>query len=230
MYMHKKKLIGGFTLIEIMVVVSIIGILSSIILFSISGARQSARDKQRVSDLSNIRFGIELYKETYGDYPVYASGVEIGAGNSIDIELSTFVSNLRGDPLRSGSGEYGYWYFSDFDCNGVPRHVVVAKKMESVKNGNYNKVCGGSALAPSGLLDKLIPKAHAGGYGQGAYYSEASYYSEATYYNQGSYYSEGAYTPGGGLYSQGSYYAQGSYTSWLHNTSDLGGSYIVIIK
>lgn len=52
----------AFTLIELLVVIAIIGGLSAIILPNFMGARESARDVQRKSDLKQIQGALELYK------------------------------------------------------------------------------------------------------------------------------------------------------------------------
>jgi prepilin-type N-terminal cleavage/methylation domain-containing protein len=51
---------AGFTLIELLVVVAIIGLLASIILASLSTARQKGRDARRLSDLREMANTLEL--------------------------------------------------------------------------------------------------------------------------------------------------------------------------
>jgi len=65
--MKNKK---GFTLIELLVVVAIIGILATIVLSSLSSARERARDATRLSDIRTIQTALELYNLKTGAYPV----------------------------------------------------------------------------------------------------------------------------------------------------------------
>jgi len=59
----------GFTLVELVVVIAIIGILSSIVLASMDGARQSARDAKRVADIKNIQVALALFYADNNRYP-----------------------------------------------------------------------------------------------------------------------------------------------------------------
>ncbi len=49
----------GFTLIEMLVVVAIVGLLSSVVVVGVGGARQKARDAKRVSDVRQIQTWFE---------------------------------------------------------------------------------------------------------------------------------------------------------------------------
>lgn len=59
----------GFTLPEVLTTVTIIGLLASIGTVSYDGARASARDVKRVSDLKQIQTAVEFYFENHGTYP-----------------------------------------------------------------------------------------------------------------------------------------------------------------
>ncbi|MCK4454372.1 prepilin-type N-terminal cleavage/methylation domain-containing protein, partial [Candidatus Parcubacteria bacterium] len=56
----KKFTKRGFTLIELLVVIAVIGILSSIVLVSLSGARDRAKDARVVSSMDQVRSAAEI--------------------------------------------------------------------------------------------------------------------------------------------------------------------------
>lgn len=58
----------GFTLIELLVVIAIIGILAAIVLVSLSGARNSAKDARLTADLQQVRNFSEVYQSADSDY------------------------------------------------------------------------------------------------------------------------------------------------------------------
>lgn len=69
----KKNKKNGFSLIELLVVLTIIAILSGAALAALTGFRASARDTKRVSDLRNTQNYLELYFNKCGRYPGDAS-------------------------------------------------------------------------------------------------------------------------------------------------------------
>lgn len=67
LFMIRKS--KGFTMIELLIAISIIGILSSFLLANFVGVRQRARDGVRKSDLQQIRSVLEFYRADKGSYP-----------------------------------------------------------------------------------------------------------------------------------------------------------------
>jgi prepilin-type N-terminal cleavage/methylation domain-containing protein len=67
--MTSKANKNGFTLIEILIVVTIIALLSSVILVGLQPARTVARDTRRIMDLQQVKTGLELYFNKCGYYP-----------------------------------------------------------------------------------------------------------------------------------------------------------------
>lgn len=80
----------GFTLIEMLVVVAIIGLLSSAVIVGLNDARSRARDSRRISDIRQIQNGLEIHYSENQSYP---------------LDVYDAISGLPTDPL---GGEYAY--------------------------------------------------------------------------------------------------------------------------
>jgi len=66
MKLEKNK---GFTLMELLVVMTIMAVLMGLALVSYQGARRTARDGKRKSDLEEIRGALEMYRTDLDAYP-----------------------------------------------------------------------------------------------------------------------------------------------------------------
>lgn len=67
--MHTRKSKSGFTLVEILIVVIILGILAAIVIPQFTNASQDARRSSLTSQLQTLRSQIELFKLQHGDTP-----------------------------------------------------------------------------------------------------------------------------------------------------------------
>lgn len=88
----------GFTLVELLVVITIIGILATIGLVAFQSSQMRARDAQRKSDLEQISKSLELFYSDYGKYPP-SSGGQIQA-------CPYSPSNGTGTSCAWGSGSF----------------------------------------------------------------------------------------------------------------------------
>lgn len=105
----------GFTLVELLVVVAIIGLLTGMVVISIQHVKAKARDAQRVSDINSIATALALYHNDFNTYPVYDGYIEktVDPGNPLYDGLVVAGGAIRAlptDPLNTGN--YRYYYQS----------------------------------------------------------------------------------------------------------------------
>ncbi len=107
----------GFTLVELMVVVAIIGLLATASVLALGNARAKARDAKRLSDIQVLRSGLEQYWITNASYPSASSPVTVGGSDAAVLTSNGFESSpgtgtlyLR-TPIGPSNGEF-YLYQS----------------------------------------------------------------------------------------------------------------------
>ena len=66
---RKGRFLTGFTLIELVVVVAIIGVLAAVLLPNIKGATEKARVARAISDVQSITMAAHRYFEDVGNFP-----------------------------------------------------------------------------------------------------------------------------------------------------------------
>lgn len=116
----------GFTLIEMLVVVAIIGLLSSVVVVGLSGARQKARDAKRLADVQQIMNSAEVQFTNMG-YPG-------SPGNSATIKMPKGPQN------------------EDYFYSGGTTSSAAMACMETLENGSEAVLSGACASAFAGTV------------------------------------------------------------------------------
>jgi len=67
---------GGFTLLEILIVVVIIGVLASVVLPRFAGQSDRARASAARAEIASFKTALEMFRQDVGRYPTNAEGLE----------------------------------------------------------------------------------------------------------------------------------------------------------
>jgi prepilin-type N-terminal cleavage/methylation domain-containing protein len=67
-----KKKQSGFTIVELLIVIVVIGILATLVIVTFSGVQQKARDTKRETDVKALASQLEVYYANNGSYPALA--------------------------------------------------------------------------------------------------------------------------------------------------------------
>lgn len=103
--MSKQILTKGFTLTEILVVVGIIGILSSIVLVSLSGSKEKAKVSKEIAQIQELKKAAQMYYlDTKKDMPLCGTGCPDTCTALSDplFTAPTGVSNWKGPYIPGG--------------------------------------------------------------------------------------------------------------------------------
>jgi general secretion pathway protein G len=124
----------AFTLIELVVVISILAILSGVLVPRVSGHLKAARDARRLADIKTVRAAIEQYYQDRGSYPAPNSNSSF---NGWDVSNDgDFIRVLRDqgyldadavDPVNDATFQYRYYVYArgSYGCAGESDYYVL---------------------------------------------------------------------------------------------------------
>ena len=146
----KTKNNYGFTLVELLIVIAIIGILASTILVSLNFARRKARDARRLQDLHTIIEAIRMYEINYDKWPGEGdgSGAHLSAKCNSDLKSDLmnagYLPTMPSDPLDSSCSDnsdeaFFYGWDAGHCCEGS--YCVSINHLET--QGAINLLAGG---------------------------------------------------------------------------------------
>jgi prepilin-type N-terminal cleavage/methylation domain-containing protein len=137
---------SAFTLVELMVAITIIAIISGISIFGLTSIRQKAQDTSHLSAIKDLQLSLEAYKSVNGKYPV--AGTQGGSDYIVGL-TPTFMSKL---PTVSGqSSTYGFSYTTSSDNKTYCVYVKGAIFKPESQSDMYSATCPKTWTACKGI-------------------------------------------------------------------------------
>jgi len=141
--MKNKK---GFTLIEMLIVIVIMGILTTITVAQFMTAQRKARDVQRKGDISALGKALEMYYTDYGEFPRSSlgeiqliSGEIIHWGGVFEDDGYTYMATVPTEN-RINNPPYQYCYVVSAD----QKMYGLFSNLENNQDSDYNKLNNGN--------------------------------------------------------------------------------------
>lgn len=139
----------GFTLIELVVVISILAILSGVLVPRVTNHLKSARDARRLADIKAVRAAIEQYYQDKGSYPAANANSSYGGwdvssdGDFIRVLRDQgYLEEDAADPINDATFHYRYYVYAkgSYGCVGnADFYVLGIRSFESDEFATKNK-------------------------------------------------------------------------------------------
>jgi prepilin-type N-terminal cleavage/methylation domain-containing protein len=154
MYMLKSR--PGFTIVELLIVIVVIGILVAITIVAYNGMQNRSRDSRRTSDIAAIQKLLELYKADNGGYPLCGSSsayVPPNTNNTSYSDVTTcltaalipkYAATLPADPVNANSNKYFYAVGYQKNSNPTPfsnnytNNYIIAAKFDTITSPTFS--------------------------------------------------------------------------------------------
>lgn len=94
MKLNNFKKNKAFTLVELLVTISVIGVLATVLMINFVGSRERAKDSQKIQNLNSVKNALRIYYNDNQEYPV----------NSSDLASGDYIPDSSYDEISSYEG------------------------------------------------------------------------------------------------------------------------------
>lgn len=129
----KKKFGKGFTLVELVIVIAIVGILAALIVSYLVSQISKGYDANRKSDLDRIKIALEEYEKDHNCYPSPSLLTCLNGGTG----LQPYLNQIPCDPVTHAS------YFYEYEDSTCSTWWRLYTKLDNSQDPNIMALCGG---------------------------------------------------------------------------------------
>jgi len=123
----------GFTLVELMIVVIIVGILAAVAIPMYQGATERAKASEAVAALGTVRGAMRVYYAEHGTYvnAAFTDGAAVTAGSVLDVSDTDLLGRYFSTECYSFSGAPTANAFS-IECDGGNSTATNAAEVDGI--------------------------------------------------------------------------------------------------
>lgn len=140
----------GFTLVELMIVIVIIGVLTTLIIVSLDNTKMTARNARRLADIKQIQLALKMYYNDTGMFPT-----SIVPGSSISRGGANYMLRVPANPKPwpdNGCPDQDYQYKQ---LEGGQRYILsfcLGDTTDDLSKGTHIATANGILDCPSGYM------------------------------------------------------------------------------
>ena len=134
---RKSKIVNAFTLVEMLLVVTIIGILAALVIPKIVGRSEQARTTAAHADLSAIKTALDAFEIDNGFFPKNLGDLLVAPGNAKSWK-GPYLDKIPSDPWGNN---YNYYFPGKHNANSYDLVSVGPDAKEGTDDdvGNWTK-------------------------------------------------------------------------------------------
>ncbi len=155
----------GFTIVELLIVITVIGILAAIVIVAYNGIQTRARDSRRQDDVQVITQALELYYTDNNQYPTAGGSAVMGASWSTTADaswqnlvtaLKPYLGSVPADPISTAGVSlltatgFNYAYRTGANCGTTNNQMyLLVYRFESASQVNtLSGTCTSGVIGP----------------------------------------------------------------------------------